>query len=228
MPVRPSFKRRVLISLSFVSLLALTFFAVVWSMRPVWHTHISHLAWPKDVSLAVQYPDGWKFQAENDYGPGAILTPIAPSGLMGWWTKYVMHQDLAAWNNGNITVMVQEPATPAQTDTDIDKRYSHASTLLRNALGRAYKSVTSTSIDRNGIKGFDIEAHQALRPATNKHFMRFLLLYQMKFQNYTKSRQPIGFELRIYMTEEDYRSLKPTINEIIRRFRLVEDNRVSP
>jgi len=214
---------RVIHSLFIVGLLALALYAAVWSMRPVWNTSILHCDTLLEAHLAVQYPDGWKFQeVKESEDVTGVLTPTAPSGLIGWWDKYVLKLDLAAWKDVYMMVRLRKPTV--MKEADVDKRYSNARTVLMNALGRAYKSVTSTSIDSDGIKGFEIEAHQPIRPVAGSICTRYVIVYTKE----AKTGRPIRYALITRMAEENYRSLKPTINEIIRRLRLVEYNRVSP
>jgi len=83
--------------------------------RPTWHT----VVWEgkqAHMVVAVDYPDDWQSVRPGTHvGATAAMLPNeillkrhAPSGLLGWWTRVVMHHDESAPDAAQIMVMVFE------------------------------------------------------------------------------------------------------------------------
>ena len=183
--------------------------------RPKWQT-IRIALKARDSAIIVEVPAHWMWEPSH-HSEETYFFPPRPTGLWRWWNEHVIKSNITTQNTGSIGISVnQRPAEDASAGREELAMVAQASV---SSCRRYFRDVEARTSTLSGISAFILEAHHAKRvPNTNQPDWRCVML---------NSYDPIQHRsamitITMYADTQNYSRLKPTMDEIIRRLRLVQ------
>ena len=197
-------------------LLALMGLGIDASMRRTWRT-VRLEAGNGGSALIVEVPPGWEGISEDDTHSYLTVTAPRPTGLLRWWDEHILKMDMRQWKFESVTIHIDE--RPVATSDKGRRELDMVQQALVTDDRRLYKNVKVTPLTQSDLAGFEVEASGYTGPLNTVGGTELTALL-----NHYDSFKHCSAIITVQAPPmpPDFLPLKPTMNEIIRRLRLVQ------
>ncbi len=197
-------------------LLALMWVGLDASMRRTWRT-VRLEAGDGGSALIVEVPPGWEGISEDDTHSYLTVTAPRPTGLSRWWDEYILKMDMRQWKFESITIHIGE--RPVTTSDEGRKELDMVRQTLISNDRAIFKKVKTTPLTHADWVGFELESTGYTGGGSARYGFQFTVL--LNHYDAFKHRSAM-ITVQAPPMSPDFLPLKPTMDEIIRRLKLVQ------
>lgn len=168
------------------------------------------------TTLVVQMPAQFQSHLSDDAAV-LIVSPPRPTGLFRWWGEHVLKMNVTLWRFEEIAISFNERTAP---NRDSGHRELEAvMQLLAADRRRIYRNVTLAPITQADMAGYDLEASSYKGNLWGDGDERYVMLNHYD----SVSHSSLMITVRMRVNARNYSLLKPTMDEIIHRLKLVQE-----
>lgn len=190
--------------------------AYILSIRPQWQkTCISVQA---GNALLIEVPQSWVWRREFRPEPTLVTSPPPPPALLRWYNEHLPGAGKDGQRVGGITISVTQTYSE-----NLNSKHSELN-LVKQATSstfrRLFRDVHVMNSVQHGMEAYSVEGQHRIWPAGAQEDMRFYLLHDY---NRVTHRSTL-ITLWLHTSPSQYSMMMTSMDEIIRRLRLVQNN----